>query len=86
MTSTELVRLAGVVVVARLDMDIDDSHDPVFTKQFYADPEAGGHSLVARRGAPRSESEPKLETQRNWKVVNTNVMTDVHSSVTSARR
>jgi primary-amine oxidase len=68
-------------LVARLDMDVDGGDNTVFMSESYAEPMGAenpyGLSLVTRNVPLRSESEGKqdfnFETQRSWKVVNTNV-------------
>lgn len=70
-------------LVARLDLDVDGSDNTVYMSESYAEPigpdNPYGLSLVMRNVALRTESEAKqdmnFETQRAWKVVNTNVIT-----------
>ncbi|TPG33519.1 primary-amine oxidase [Mycolicibacterium hodleri] len=68
-------------LVARLDMDVDGGNNTVFMSESYAEPMGPdnpyGLSLVTRNVPLRTESEGKqdfnFDTQRTWKVVNTNV-------------
>ena len=68
-------------LVARLDMDVDGGDNTVFMSESYAEPMGPdnpyGLSLVTRNVPLRTESEGKqdfnFDTQRAWKVVNTNV-------------
>ncbi|TQR88628.1 primary-amine oxidase [Mycobacterium hodleri] len=68
-------------LVARLDMDVDGADNTVFMSESYAEPMGPdnpyGLSLVTRNVPLRTESEGmqdvNFDTQRAWKVVNTNV-------------
>lgn len=68
-------------LVARLDMDVDGSDNTVVMSESYAEPMGPdnpyGLSLVTRNVPLRTESEGmqdvNFDTQRAWKVVNTNV-------------
>ncbi|MDT7626220.1 MAG: primary-amine oxidase [Pseudonocardiales bacterium] len=68
-------------LVARLDMDVDGGDNTVFMSESYAEPMGPenpyGLSLVTRNVPLRTESEGKqdfnFDTQRAWKVINTNV-------------
>ena len=72
-------------LVARLDMDVDGDDNTVVMSESYAEPMGPdnpyGLSLVTRNVPLRTESEGKqdfnFETQRSWKVVNTNVTNGV---------
>jgi primary-amine oxidase len=69
-------------LVARLDMDVDGADNTVFMSESYAEPMGPdnpyGLSVVLRNVPLKTESEGKqdvsFETQRSWKVVNTNVV------------
>ena len=68
-------------LVARLDMDVDGADNTVFMSESYAEPMGPdnpyGLSLVTRNVPLRTETEGmqdfNFDTQRAWKVVNTNV-------------
>lgn len=68
-------------LVARLDMDVDGADNTVFMSESYAEPMGPdnpyGLSLVTRNVPLRTENEGmqdfNFDTQRAWKVVNTNV-------------
>jgi len=68
-------------LVARLDMDVDGADNTVFMSESHAEPMGPdnpyGLSLVTRNVPLRTESEGmqdfNFDTQRAWKVVNTNV-------------
>ena len=69
-------------LVARLDLDVDGSDNTVYMSESYAEPMGPdnpyGLSVVTRNVPLRTESEGiqdmNFDTQRAWKVVNTNVV------------